>query len=122
FEKKGERYFREIEKDGLKKWFDSDCQQSILASGGGTIILEENRKLLLSKSLVVYLKCSLTILEKRLNISTDSRPLLAENKSAQLTLLFAERQPFYKLAHLTIEADDLDLPTLEKHILSCINL
>ncbi|ARI77074.1 shikimate kinase [Halobacillus mangrovi] len=89
FSQYGESYFREKETEFLK----SIQEDSIVSTGGGVILSEENREIL-SKSTVVYLKASWHTIVKRLEEDTE-RPLwkgdVEEKKSR-----FKERLPIYE--------------------------
>ena len=67
----------------------------LIAAGGGTICNEENRRLLRSQGLVVYLKTSVENQLKRLS-KDKSRPLLqAEDRKQRLLDLARVRNPLY---------------------------
>ena len=73
FEKRGEKYFREKEKEWLKRL--SLLEKIVLSPGGGIILSPENRKRLRKMGKVFYLKASpKAILERVKNES--HRPLL----------------------------------------------
>ncbi|MGR8941392.1 MAG: shikimate kinase, partial [Gammaproteobacteria bacterium] len=67
----------------------------VLATGGGAILREENRRLLKENGFVVYLKCSVARILERTRKDTQ-RPLLrTDNPRARLESLYAEREPLY---------------------------
>jgi shikimate kinase len=67
----------------------------LIATGGGTVCNEENRRLLRTRGLVVYLKTSIDNQLKRLN-KDKSRPLLqAEDRTQRLLDLAEVRNPLY---------------------------
>jgi shikimate kinase len=67
----------------------------LIATGGGTVCNEENRRLLRSRGLVVYLKTNINNQLKRLS-KDKSRPLLqADDRKQRLTDLATVRNPFY---------------------------
>ena len=67
----------------------------LIATGGGTVCNEENRRLLRSRGLVVYLKTSIDNQLKRLH-KDKSRPLLqAEDREQRLQDLAEVRNPLY---------------------------
>lgn len=67
----------------------------LVATGGGTVCNEENRRLLRSRGLVVYLKTSINNQLKRLS-KDKSRPLLqAEDRTQRLRDLAEARNPLY---------------------------
>ncbi|MDP9728761.1 shikimate kinase [Alicyclobacillus tolerans] len=79
FQKYGERTFRQIEARLFQQISKQTDSPLILATGGGVIIDEENRKYLKRNWWSVYLQTSPYILVKRLKKEVDSRPLLNEN-------------------------------------------
>jgi shikimate kinase len=93
FEFEGEAGFREREQKMIKQL--TQMQGIILATGGGAILLEENRKLLKENGFVVYLQCSITRILERTRRDTQ-RPLLqTDNPRERLENLFKEREPLY---------------------------
>ena len=76
----------------------------VLATGGGAVLLPENRELLHSRGFVIYL--AITVDEQLRRTRRDrSRPLLQSGeRRATLTRLAAEREPLYRaVAHATVE-------------------
>jgi shikimate kinase len=67
----------------------------LIATGGGVVCREENRRMLQSRGLVVYLKISVEKQLKRLS-QDKSRPLLqAEDRAQRLLDLARTRNPLY---------------------------
>ncbi len=94
FEKEGEEGFRLRE----KKLLDDLTQKSriILATGGGAIILPDNRKHLGTRGMVIYLQTSVEQQLMRTNRS-NHRPLLDTNdKQARLEQMATIRNPLYE--------------------------
>jgi shikimate kinase len=94
FDIEGEAGFREREHRMLE---DLTAKQGVLvATGGGVVGNEENRRLLRSRGFVVYLKTSVEQQLKRLS-QDKSRPLLqAQDRSQRLRELAAVRNPLYE--------------------------
>ena len=104
FEYEGENGFRERE----KKIIYDLCQLKniVLATGGGVVLIKQNRELLLSSGVVFYLKASIeTILNRAKN--ENSRPLLkTTNKKERISDLLKQRVPLYEeIANYTINTD-----------------
>ncbi len=75
FEQQGEVAFRQMERTLCEEL--SIQQRLVIATGGGTLIDDVNRTLMLKSSFVVCLTASLAILERRLSASSN-RPLASE--------------------------------------------
>lgn len=101
FEQKGEAYFRQKEAEALRRTLAEP--PGILSTGGGTFAFEENRRLLLEQGVVVYLEAPVDLLDARLRKSRG-RPLLASaaDRRQALRELLEKRDPFYRMAHLTV--------------------
>ncbi len=106
FEKEGEDGFRKRETQALTSIIESDTSESVLATGGGIVMREENRAILREGALVVYLYASVSQQLYRTSKSSH-RPLL-QNSDPKATLrkLFEVRDPLYReVATLVIETD-----------------
>ncbi len=122
FEELGELEFRNMESQALKKTLkkSADC---CVATGGGTILDEKNRRLLKQKSTVVWLKVSPGELALRISkrdksqkgtSSKKNRPLLA-NKPLLQTLeeISAQRYELYQqAADIILDGDTLSASKL----------
>lgn len=116
FDYEGESGFREREKNILEEL--SLLDHVVLATGGGAILLAENRALLSRRGFIVYLKVS--IRQQLLRTSRDqSRPLLqTENPKQRLQLLAEQRNPLYEsIADFTIDTDRHHMYALKKRII-----
>ena len=77
----------------------------VLATGGGSVMREENRQLLCQNSFIIFLDTSVEQQLERLR-HDKRRPLLqTENPRERLQKLLAERKPVY------LELADLRVPT-----------
>jgi len=93
FDVEGETGFRLRERHMLKQL--SEKTGVLIATGGGVVCDEENRRVLRSRGLVIYLKTSIGRQLKRLS-QDKSRPLLqAEDKTERLLKLAQVRNPLY---------------------------
>jgi shikimate kinase len=102
FEFEGEEGFRRRESLVLKELVDEpDC---IVATGGGAVLREENRRLLRERGTVVYLRARSEHLWERIRHDT-TRPLLATpDPRATLEQLLEAREPLYReCAHLVVD-------------------
>ncbi|WP_142525334.1 shikimate kinase [Methylacidimicrobium cyclopophantes] len=115
FEKKGEAYFRQKESEALR-WVLAE-PPGILSTGGGTFVVSENRLLLLEHGIVFYLEAPVDLLAARLRKSRG-RPLLASvvDRRQALQELLREREPFYRLAHVTVSVAERSREELGERI------
>jgi len=106
FEYEGEPGFRRRESEVLGQL--SMRQDIVLATGGGAIVLPENRELLRRRGFVVFLKCSVDKQLERTHKDAN-RPLLrTEDPRQRLEDLFREREPLYtELADLIVDTGGL---------------
>lgn len=77
----------------------------VVATGGGAVLSEENRRLMRENGTVVYLHASLDHLHERTKRDV-ARPLLARgDRRATLSSLLEARDPLYReAAHLVVES------------------
>jgi shikimate kinase len=105
FELAGDAKFREMEFQAITKLVSSKPQ--IIATGGGAFCFPQTARLLLTKTLVVWLKAPPETLLARIG-STKSRPLLNnEDPLATLAKLNKERARHYQKAQIEINTDGL---------------
>lgn len=104
FERQGEGAFRNIEELVLTDLI-VDGRTGVLATGGGVVLRECNRKRMKTQSLVIYLRASPEEIFKRIQKDTK-RPLLQVNNPLErLRELFVERDPLYRdVAHFVIDS------------------
>jgi len=93
FDLEGESGFRRREQQMISLL--TEKRNLVMATGGGTIVLAENRKALRKSGTVIYLAATVDMQLKRTRHSTH-RPLLqTENPRQRLEQLMAEREPLY---------------------------
>lgn len=93
FELEGEARFRQREAQMLKEVID--WPDLVLATGGGSVLLAENRECLRSHGFVIYLRASVAIQLQRL-ARDKKRPLLqAPDRKQRLERMAEERNPLY---------------------------
>jgi shikimate kinase len=104
FATRGEAEFREIEAKAISSAMIG--QRQVIATGGGAILLEANRKVLWGQGFVVYLQTSPDVLISRLVANgAGDRPLLQGDLRARLASLLEARSGYYEQAHLVISTD-----------------
>lgn len=103
FEREGEDAFRDVEEQVLAD-LTSSLRQSVMATGGGSVLRASNRQHLRERTHVVYLRSSPEELLRRLRHDTK-RPLLQVADPLQrLKDLHAARDPLYReIAHTTVD-------------------
>ena len=79
----------------------------VLATGGGAFAQPDTREILSAGAVVVWLKCELPILARRV-ARKDTRPLLQGRDPLEvLRAQAAARHPHYALADLTVETGEM---------------
>ena len=108
FEMEGEAGFRLRERKVIDEL--TELKNIVLATGGGAVLGEENRRALRSRGYVVYLSASVEQLLRRTN-KDKNRPLLqADKPEDKITDLITERTPLYK------DVADIELRTGDQSI------
>ncbi|WP_345549364.1 shikimate kinase AroK [Microbulbifer aestuariivivens] len=104
FDVEGEAGFRRRESEILQALCEGPVQ--VIATGGGIVLREENRRLLRKHGQVVYLQASIDQLLERTS-KNSNRPLLqVANPRARIIELVEERDPLYReVADLVCETD-----------------
>ncbi len=104
FEREGEPGFREREREAIEALVV--LEGIVLATGGGAILLPENRRLITERGFVVYLETSVEQQTERVKHGR-SRPLLTNvDPAVRLRELMAVRDPLYRsIADLTVRTD-----------------
>jgi shikimate kinase len=105
FNNDGEVHFRKLESKILRESVNGNNQ--IISTGGGVILLSENRSILKTKGYTVYLKASPQVLANRIQ-DVGKRPLLNASISliTQLENILIERESFYnEVAQFILDTD-----------------
>lgn len=116
FEKEGESGFRQREKEAIEVLTAMD--RIVLATGGGAILLSENRLRLADRGCVVYLETSVAQQVDRVK-QARNRPLLNNvDSTSTLTQLLAERAPLYReIADVIVSTDGRKVRSVAEDIL-----
>ena len=106
FEHEGEAAFREREATMLASLVGEG--PSVIATGGGAVLRSDNRDLLRTRTVCVFLDAGHDLLWKRLR-RDRRRPLLqVADPQARLRELSAERDPLYReTAHIVVKSDGM---------------
>jgi shikimate kinase len=115
FDKEGEAGFRQREREVIDSLTQLD--NAVIATGGGAVLLEENREHLRARGFVVYLRTSVDQQLERTR-TTRNRPLLfTEDPRQRLADLMTIRAPLYEsTATVTIDTDGRRVATVVDHI------
>jgi len=115
FVRDGELAFRTMESECLLRVLGGG--RSVLATGGGAVISDENRRSMRSQGVVVNLVVSLPQVLERLKGASD-RPLFAgSNAPNSVKLLMDEREQFYADADIRIDRDEKSVEDVAAEIL-----
>ncbi len=108
FEKKGEIYFRKLERETLEEILAGE-ENLVLSLGGGTPVYYNNMEIINNNSKSVFLRASVSTLADRLSKQKEKRPLIARIPEEELPEFIAkhlfERNPFYGKAQFTVNTD-----------------
>jgi shikimate kinase len=119
FEFEGEKGFRLREQKMIQLL--TERQGIVMATGGGSILMEENRSCLNETGFVVYLQCSVEKILQRTRKDTK-RPLLqTKNRRQKIEQLLLERNDFYQeCADFTINTGRLPNKIVINNILNAL--
>jgi len=118
FAEHGEAAFRDAESCALADV--GRMSASVVATGGGVVLREENRALLRELGTVVYLAVSAkeALVRTVAAARSGSRPLLAaDSKPTEVATLLKSREPFYReVADAVIETDGCNVEDIAAEI------
>jgi shikimate kinase len=119
FEIEGEQGFRRRETGVLAELAEHAGQ--VIATGGGAVLAEENRRMMRAHGTVVYLRARLESLWERTR-HDSSRPLLATpDPRATLAQLLEQRDPLYReAAHVTVDTGFQSAATLVARVVKAL--
>lgn len=120
FEYEGEAGFRKREAEILSTL--TAMSPIVLATGGGSVILPENQRLLSQRGFVVYLQCAVDKQFERTH-KDSNRPLLnTDNPKTRLEELFKVRDPLYQaVADFIIDTGQHSSRSAVRQILKAFN-
>lgn len=116
FEKEGETGFRQRERETIEVL--TAMEHIVLATGGGAVLLPENRRMLAARGRVVYLKTSIAQQVERVR-QGRARPLLSNvDPSVKLGELMELREPLYaEIADVTVTTDNRKVRNVAEDVL-----
>ena len=118
FSSKGEKEFRAMEHNALKKVIEKE--NTVIACGGGTPCYYNNMDLMNNNGTTVYLKLSVDSLVNRLMTAKEKRPLILNKDEKQLREFvnrqLEKREDVYHQAQYTVKAKDLNVNELASFV------
>jgi shikimate kinase len=103
FEREGEPRFREMETEMVREV--SERKNTVISTGGGVVMREENMRALRSGGVVVCLTASPDAILERTGHNSD-RPLLqVEDPMKKIMDLLEQRQPYYDKCDLMVDTE-----------------
>lgn len=109
FEKKGEIYFRKLERETLEEILVSQ-ENIVLSLGGGTPVYYNNMEIINNNSKSVFLRASIATLAERISKQKEKRPLIAKIADEDIPEFIAkhlfERNVYYSKAQFSINTDN----------------
>lgn len=121
FQSEGEQRFRDVESEVLLELLERPC--AVLATGGGIVLREANRRALRARSVCLYLRSTPEELFRRVR-HDNRRPLLqVSDPLGRLREMNALRDPLYReTAHYVIETGRPSVPSLVNMVLMQLEL
>ncbi len=120
FARDGEAAFRRAEATVLAEAC-ADPSPSIVSVAGGAVLSEENRRLIASSGVVVWLRARPDTLAARVGTGIG-RPLLGDDPAEAVVRLDAVRAPLYaELADVVIDVDELNAVTVADRIIKAVD-
>jgi shikimate kinase len=107
FVMEGVAAFRRHERQAVARLVDSS--RLVIATGGGAMVEPRTRRLLLSRTIPVWLQASPETLMRRLAEAPPRPLLIGGGLLVKLKAMAAERQRFYEQAHIHLRTDKLGL-------------
>ena len=105
FKLKGQNYFRQVEEKICIDLINGE--RKIVALGGGAFLNSAIREIVLKKSFSIWINVNLKTIVKRIKLSKNIRPMLDyDNLENSIKTILDERTPIYKMASITIEANN----------------
>jgi len=102
FENFGEAGFRDGERRVIARLIEEDGGRKVIATGGGAFCNADTRRLILDRTISVWLDSDIDTLIERTS-RKDNRPLLKQGDPREiLTRLREERRPFYEQASIHV--------------------
>lgn len=125
FEKKGEIYFRKLEREILEEILATE-ENIVFSLGGGTPVYYNNMEIINHNSKSVFLRTSINTLIERISKQKEKRPLIANISDENLPEFIAkhlfERNVFYSKAQFQISTDSKEPEEIMNEIIEKLYL
>ena len=125
FEKKGEIYFRKLERETLEEILASE-ENVVLSLGGGTPVYYNNMEIVNLNSKSIFLRASIGTLAERISKQKDKRPLIAKISEEDLPEFIAkhlfERNEYYGKAQFNVNTDNREPEDIVNEIIEKLYL
>jgi shikimate kinase len=119
FHQHGEAYYRQIEAKYVRQV--TLGSEQVITTGGGSVLLPENRIALKQSGFVVLLTASPETIIKRVREDQD-RPLLQGNLEERVHQLLRDRENAYQFADYTVDTTDLSVDEIVRQIIDQVSV
>lgn len=120
FNTRGEERFRQLEKEVLTQLIEGNSSL-VVSTGGGTPCFFNNMELMKQAGVVVWLNPSINLINERLLLEKDHRPLIQKLPDAELKSFILkkmnDRRLYYEQADVHVNEDQVVLENLIQSIL-----
>ena len=116
FASDGEFAFRDIEESVLKDVLTRKSQ-AIIATGGGAVLRDTNKSIMLEHGLIIALKAEPDVIIQRV-MHDSTRPLLQGDVSKRVHDLLEQRRHAYDFAHYSIDTTKRTLDQVVDEIMN----
>ena len=119
FAKKGEVYFRRLERAMVQRV--SKLNNAVIDCGGGVVLDRRNMKDLKKNGIIFHLYASPKVIFKRIK-GQKHRPLVnVKNPLKRITAILKARKPFYAQADYAVDSNPADERVVSKEIIRILN-
>ena len=117
FDKYGEKYFRRKEEEIVLDTLLNDKKPCVVALGGGAFLNKKLQKVVLQKTISVWLDTNIELIYKRCKKS-NKRPLLDESNDKKLKKIIKDllkiRNPIYSKAKFIVKTNEQPIKVCDK--------